>query len=232
MSLSKIAPQPLTKPKNRLSLSKGKATKSDESRFRPVNEHMIAGILGDNENKNTVKSEKKVDRIFIKYLNQINKPENYWNFTIKELDKTLATFCFAGAPQKEGSDHYTMSSLHHIRYALKRILQGKGCEFDITTDPRFTHSQHMFKEACKELKRKGFGHIKRTEDINPSGRSSSLRRNKIANFVPLLLSGSFTKRCHFFTIFIFLYVLKVNSTHIVKEYLNFSIQNKLTISEK
>ena len=110
-----------------------------------------------------------MDKTFKTYLQQINKEGEYYDYPIEELDKTLATFWFAVSPQKEGSDHYTVSSMHHIRYGIKRILQSKGHEFDITTDPRFTHSQHMFKEACKELKRKGFRHVKCTDDLTPSG---------------------------------------------------------------
>ena len=169
MSLSKIAPKMDVKPTNRLSLPKTNRVKTKEERFRPVNEETIAGILGDNENKNTVRSEKKVDKILNNYMQQINKEGNYWEYSVEDLDKLLGTFWFAVSPQKEGSDHYTVSTMHHIRYAIKRILQNKGRQFDITTDPKFAHSQHMFKESCKELKRKGFGHVRRTDDILPSG---------------------------------------------------------------
>ena len=169
MSLSKIAPKIDPPPKSRLSLSKNKKKKPEEDRFRVVNDETIAGIFSENENPNTAKSYKKVDKIFTNYLQQINRQGDYWQYSIEDLDKIFGSFWFAVSPQKEGSDHYTVSSFHHIRYGLKRILQTKGREFDITTDPRFAHSQHMFKESCKELKRKGFGHVKRTDEIIPTG---------------------------------------------------------------
>ena len=84
----------------------------------------------------------------------------------------LSVFWFAVSPEKEGATHYSVSSLHHIRYAIKRILQANGRDFDYTVDPKFSKSQRMFKEACKELKRKGFGHVKHTDEIKPKGRSS------------------------------------------------------------
>ena len=166
------------KSKSRLALSKKTKVKHNSERFRAVNQNKIAEIIGDNENKNTVRSEQKVNRILNNYLQQINKEPNYWNYEVDELDKMLASFWFAVSPQNEGSDHYTVSSLRHIRYAIKIIIQSKDRQFDITTDSRFAHSQHMFKEACKQLKRKGFGHVRRTDNILPSGRSTHFCRTK------------------------------------------------------
>ena len=170
MSLSKIAPKIDTKDKNRLSLTSRRKMKSESERFREVNSDLVCDIIGDNVNKNTDKSEKKVNKILVSYLKQIKKNENYAEYSVEELDDMLAIFWFAVSPQKEGSDHYSVSSLHHIRYAIKRLLQNKGKTYDITTDPRFAHSQKMFKEACKELKRKGYGHVKHTDDILPTGK--------------------------------------------------------------
>ena len=140
--------------------------KKDESeRFRQVNIQLLEGILMDNKNKNTAKSEKKVHKILVKYLEQTQQDIDYCKYTVEELDKMLASFWFTVSPEKEGTDHYTVSSLHHIRYAIKRLLQNSGKEFDITTDSKFSHSQCLFKEACKELKRKGYGHVRYTDAI-------------------------------------------------------------------
>ena len=168
MSLSKLQDEfPAKNDKARLSRKKG--TKSDSERFRQVNNTLLQGIMNDNENKNTAKSERKVDKILVKYLQQNGKSEEYTKYSVENLDRMLGEFWFAASPEKEGCDHYTVSSLHHIRYAIKRILQNAGREFDITTDPKFANSQRLFKEACKELKRKGFGHVKHTDAIKPSG---------------------------------------------------------------
>ena len=179
MSLSKFdINEGMKLDRSRLSRSK-KATKSDNEHFRLVNDDTVKEILSGNENANTAKSEKKVDKILVKYLKETNQDEKFAQYSIEDLDKMLGCFWFATSPEKQGSDHYTVSSLHHIRYAIKRILQNAGHEFDITTDPRFSTSQRLFKEACKELKRKGYGHVKHTNAIKPTGRSTS--KNSFTN---------------------------------------------------
>ena len=169
MSLSKFQEKDLTK-SDKSRLSRNKKLKSDNERFCEVNESIVKDILSDNENQNTAKSDKKVHKILTKYLKSTQQNENYEHYSIEQLDKMLGTFWFAASREKEGCDHYTVSSLHHIRYGIKRLLQQSGCEFDITSDPRFSNSQRLFKEACKELKRKGFGHVKHTDAIKPSGK--------------------------------------------------------------
>ena len=169
MSLSKLHSKINTICEKKKSKRKNK---EEAERFRPVGDDDIDEILELNCNKNTARSEKKVDKILISYLKQKKKDINYIDYSTEELDEMLSVFWFAASPKKEGSDHYSVSSLHHIRYALKRILMNHGREFDITVDPRFSKSQRLFKEACKELKRKGYGHVKHIDAIIPSGRST------------------------------------------------------------
>ena len=169
MSMSKFQEKDLPKP-DKSTLSRNKKLKSDSERFHDVTDQLVKDILSDNENQNTAKSDKKVNKILTKYLKQTNQNEEYVKYSIEDLDKMLGTFWFAVSPEKEGSQHYSVSTLHHIRYGIKRLLQGSGREFDITTDPQFANSQRLFKEACKELKRKGYGHVKHTEAIKPSGK--------------------------------------------------------------
>ena len=83
---------------------------------------------------------------------------DYTKYSIQEMDTMLGDFWFAVAPQK--GEHYTVSSMHHIRYGIKRLMQSAGQTYDLTTDPRFSSSQVRFTEACKELKKKGFGPCK------------------------------------------------------------------------
>ena len=92
--------------------------------------------------------------------------EDYWNYTNKDLNEVLGKFWFAAHNQK--GDHYKVTSLKHIRYALKRILQRKN-KIDILTHPNFSESQKLFKDACHELKKKGYGSIEHTEEIKPTG---------------------------------------------------------------
>ena len=121
----------------------------------------------------------------------------------------LASFWFAVAPEKEGLQHYTVSSLHHICYAIKRLLQNSAREFDITTDPKFANSQRYFKEACKELKRKGFGHVKHTDAIKLPGKNLHFQPK-----IPPTSDTNFTKNSlidplNFLHMCLILYVLSV-----------------------
>ena len=52
----------------------------------------------------------------------------------------VGPFWFAVSPEKEGSNHYIVSNLHHIRNTIKRILQNLSREFDVTTDQKFSNS--------------------------------------------------------------------------------------------
>ena len=54
-------------------LSRSKKVKG--TRFREVNKSLIRNILSDNENTNTAKSKKKVDKILTKYLQQSKQNE-------------------------------------------------------------------------------------------------------------------------------------------------------------
>ena len=82
--------------------------------------------------------------------------EDYCNYTNKDLNEVLEKFWFAAHNQK--GDHYKVTSLKHIRYALKRILQRKNK----------SESQKLFKDACHELKKKDYGSIEHTEEIKPT----------------------------------------------------------------
>ena len=139
------------------------------------------------------KSDKKATKIVVKYLEQTNQDIDFAKYPIEKLDEMLSVFWFVVSPEKQGADHYSVSSLHHIRYAIKRILQSNGRDFDITMDPKFAKSQRMFKEACKELKRKGFRHVKHTDVIKPQGRSTSLSSLETRTFECIYLKNLMLK---------------------------------------
>ena len=148
-------------------------------RFREFSDQELKELKQDLDPINTVKSDAKCERIFTAYLQQIGKSVTYLKYTNQELNKTLGKFWFAARPKK--AEHYTVSSLKHIRYALKRIIFKKK-KVDIITNPLFTDSEDCFKDACRELKKKGYGSVKHTEEIKPAGThctshfpSSSLR---------------------------------------------------------
>ena len=68
--------------------------------------------------------------------------EDYWNYTNNDLNEVLEKFWFAAHNQK--GDHYKVTSLKHIRYALKRILQRKN-KIYILTHPNFSKAKNSSK---------------------------------------------------------------------------------------
>ncbi len=109
--------------------------------------------------KNILKSEKNADTIFTKYLEEQDGIVNhdYWVYPDEELDKILVKFWFS--LRKPSGQKYSMSTLQNIKNALNRQLQCKGHFLDISKDLCYVNSQWAFKDACKELKSEGFGHI-------------------------------------------------------------------------
>ena len=127
----------------------------------------MSELQDDLDPANTVKSDAKCERILIAYLKQTHQSEDYISYSEVQLDKILGNFWFAARNQK--GDYYSVSSLKHIRYALKRILFKKK-KIDILSHPDFADSRLKFSDACRELKIKGFGSVKHTKEIKPHGK--------------------------------------------------------------
>ena len=141
-------------------------TAPKSKQFREFSDDQICTLQDDLDPANTVKSDAKWERILSAYLEQIGKNVNYLDYSNEELNSMLGKFWFTARPKK--GEHYTVSSLKHIRYALKRIVFKKK-KIGIITNPFFTESELLFKEACRELKKKSFGSIKHMEEIKSSG---------------------------------------------------------------
>ena len=135
--------------------------------FCELTDQDLSELQDDLDPKNTVKSDAKCERIIIAYLKQIKSTTNYWEYENSELDKILGKFWFAARNQK--GDYYSVSSLKHIRYAIKRILFKKN-KIDILSHPDFADSRLKFTDACHELKIKGYGSVKHTPEILPHGK--------------------------------------------------------------
>ena len=136
-------------------------------RFRELSDAQLSDIQDDLDPKNTVKSDAKCERILVAYLKQLEKADSYWEYDNSELDKILGKFWFAARNQK--GDYYSVSSLKHIRYAIKRILFKKK-KVDILSHPDYADSRLKFNDACRELKIKGYGSVKHTPEIKPHGK--------------------------------------------------------------
>ena len=85
--------------------------------FREFSDEQLQDLQEDLDPANTIKSDAKCERILIAYLKQIGKSVTYLKYSHEELNKVLGKFWFAATPTK--GQHYTVSSLKHIRYALK-----------------------------------------------------------------------------------------------------------------
>ena len=60
-------------------------------------------------------------------------------------------------------------SLKSLCYGINRVLCDKKYGHDITTSNAFLGSQDAFKDALKELKSEGYGHIRHTPEITNAG---------------------------------------------------------------
>ena len=119
--------------------------------------------------KNTLKSEKNADTIFMKYLQEQENILNmdYTVYPDDELDKILVKFWFS--LRKTSGEKYLISILQNIKNALNHNLQRRGRNLDISTDGRYVNSQRAFKDACCELKSEGFGHVRSFPEIEEKG---------------------------------------------------------------
>ena len=140
---------------------------TDDDRFEDFDDETIQRMRDEIKPANTIKSNNKCEKIFVKYLISKRLGANYADFPNDVLDRILGKFWFE--VRQANKKHYTVQSLHHIRYGINRLLKSKGKEFDITTHPDFTKSQDAFEDACKRLKKLGFGHVKHYKEIIPKG---------------------------------------------------------------
>lgn len=126
----------------------------------------------DLKNDNTRKSDKKVEKLFIEYLQArwsetVEENYDYWTYSEQLLDKILCKFWFEA--RQQNSDMYNISSLKAIRYGVNRNLKRHGKDFDIVKSDCFTKCQEAFQDACRELKQKGYGFVKHYDEIKASG---------------------------------------------------------------
>ncbi len=126
--------------------------------------------------KNTLKSESNAHQIFTKYLEEqdgIVKHDN-WVYPDKELDAILVKFWFS--LRKPGGEKYTIANLQNIKNALNRQMQCKGRNLDISKDTCYVNSQRAFRDACRELKSEGLGHVKNYPEIEGKGTETTIFR--------------------------------------------------------
>lgn len=116
---------------------------------------------------NTLKANKKADKLFKSWLTQRGIHSDYWDLTASELDDLLCKFYFE-VRTIEG-EYYKSASLGNLRYALNRNLAAKGYDYDIVHSAEFSKSTSAFSDACKELKAIGKGDRESYKEITPAG---------------------------------------------------------------
>ena len=137
--------------------------------------------------KSTLKNNDKWDRVFRSYLEEKGcENTQYWFYPDEELDRILSKFWFEVRTQKPSlteeqrkevenknsdlnPDRYTIASLRNLRNGLSRCLSDHDKNIDLTNDPNFKLSQNSFKDACKELKQIGKGHVTSYPEITHAG---------------------------------------------------------------
>ena len=146
---------------------------SGNKRFQEYTEEEIALKRQKVQNKNTQNSDKSTTKQFSMYLQQKGLNVNFWEISPEELDKKLGTFWFCARqakPDKDGNEKKYMSqSLKGLRYGINPVLREKKYGHDITSSNAFLGSQDAFKDALKELKSEGYGHIRHHPEITEAG---------------------------------------------------------------
>lgn len=149
-----------------------KRKRTTESHFEEINDEDLEQRREDLQKENTVKCDKKVNKLFVEYLQvrcseKVQNNFDYWTYPDELLDEILCKFWFE--TRQVNGDRYNINSLKNIRYGINRNLKRHGKEVDITKSDCFTKNQAAFADACKELKTLGYGFIKHYDEIKQKG---------------------------------------------------------------
>ena len=125
--------------------------------FEDIDDDDLEGIIKNLENANSAKSDRKCEKIFVSDLIEKDKDPQYWLYDEKESDKILGKFWFK-VRQKKVTNTMPIA-LKILRCGLQRCLTKHGHEYNIIKSPFFSHSQKLFEDACKLLKKDGYGYI-------------------------------------------------------------------------
>ena len=106
------------------------AEANSKKRFAHFSDNELREKSRKVQDVNTLKNEKKAERVFKHYLSEVGACEDFYNFTEQELDSHLCKFWFAARTQK--NEEYKVGSLETLRYGLNRALKCFVHEFDIT----------------------------------------------------------------------------------------------------
>lgn len=162
------------------STSKGKSLKlTKKNRFAVYTEHQFEEKREEQKKKNTIKADRKTEKVFLEYLkeNHAERVQNnfeYWTYDTELLDSILCRYWFEARTQQ--GNYYNINSLKGLLYGLNRNLQRHGVNLDLTTSDCFIRSQRCFEDAKKELKQIGKAVVKHYDEIKPKGMLNSCNK--------------------------------------------------------
>ena len=146
-----------------------------KKRFKVISDEELKQKRKEQENQNTINSEKRADKAFKSFLTECGCESNeYYFFEERELCTWLSKFWFGArtVPDKneQEGEMYSVNTMRNFKYALNRILKKYGHAYDITKSPEFKPAMDAFDDAMKELKENGKGHVNSAEEISEDGK--------------------------------------------------------------
>ncbi|XP_071180979.1 uncharacterized protein [Mytilus edulis] len=136
-----------------------------EGRFASLGQDDRDYIMENIETKNTKRQNTTAVKLFREYLTEKSKPIEFEQYTIEQMDDSLASF-YLEMRNKEGK-HYKKTTMQAYRQGLNRHLQ-KCRDIDICNEEIFKKSCKSFKGMTKELKRLGLAAIEHHPSIEES----------------------------------------------------------------
>ena len=136
-----------------------------EGRFASLGQDDRDNIMENIETKNTKRQNTTAVKLFREYLTEKSKPIEFEQYTIEQMDDSLASF-YLEMRNKEGK-HYKKTTMQAYRQGLNRHLQ-KCRDIDICNEDIFKKSCKSFKGMTKELKRLGLAAIEHHPSIEES----------------------------------------------------------------
>ncbi|CAC5364615.1 unnamed protein product [Mytilus coruscus] len=130
----------------------GVADDHAESRYASLEQDERDDIMENIETKNTKRQNTTAVKLFREYLTAKSKPIEFEQYTVEELDDTLASF-YLEMRSKEGK-HYKKTTMQSYRQGLNRHIQ-KCRDIDICNEDILKQSTKSFKGMTKELTRLG-----------------------------------------------------------------------------
>lgn len=158
-----------------------KKKKKVVERFATYSDDKFEDIREDQKKKNTLKADRKTEKVFIEYLqaNHSDKVQHYeyWRYEPELLDQISTKYWFE--VRQQNGERYNINSLRGLRYGLNRNLQRRRIKLDLLKSDCFTNCQRSFQDATRQLKQLGLAVGKHYDEIKPAGNKSTITSIKL-----------------------------------------------------